>query len=150
MLAISAAFDLHVSSFAHLLAQLQLKVPKTGDGSIVHEAVSSEDERMVVDGSHWGFARCSHMRHEDPRLGVGADGAEVQVFPRWLDALVHGGTETFLLRAVSRFSGVAFLEVGIRGSIPHDTGSVNVADYIPGCDEGIFGNVSRVLCHQSG
>lgn len=74
------------------------------------------------------------MRHEDSGLGVGADGAEVQVFTRWLDALVHGGTETFLLRAVTRLSGVAFLEVGVRGSIPYDTGPVDVADDIACCD----------------
>lgn len=149
MLRVSATFDGQVCRSAHLLTQLELENGEVGNGTIVHEAMSAKDERMVVDRSDRCSARGTYVRHEHSCLCIGADRAEVQIVRRWLDALVHGRSQAFLLSAVAGLASIASLEVGIGRCVPDDTYAIDVVDHITGSDEMVLGDVTGIMRHQS-
>jgi len=149
VLRVGATFDVLVCRSAHLLAQLKLENGKVCDGAVVHEAVPTENERMVV---HWrdGRSTCrTYVGHEDTSLCIGANRAEVQIVRRGLDTLVHGRSQAFFPSAVSRFTGVASLEVGIRRRVPDNTYAVDVVDHIAGSNQVVLGDITRIMCYQS-
>ena len=90
MLRVSATFHVEIRSFAHFLAEFELERGEVGHGAVVHEAVSAEDEGVVIDWDDWGSTRCSDVSHENSCFCVRADGAVVQIVGRRLYALVHG------------------------------------------------------------
>ena len=149
MLGIGAAFDVFVCRSAHFLAQLKLQNGKVCNGAVVHETVPAEDERVIVDWRDRRPARCTYVSHEDTSLCIGANRAEVQIVRRGLDTLVHGRSQAFFPSAVSRFTGVASLEVGIRRRVPDNTYAVDVVDHIAGSNQVVLGDITRIMCYQS-
>lgn len=134
MLRVGAAFDGQVRSFAHFLAQLQFESGKIGNGAVMHETVSSEDEWMVIDRGDWRAARCPDVSHQHSGFRVGADGVVVEIIRWWLYAFVHGRPEALFLGAIARLACVAFLEVGVGGCIPDNAYSVDVVYHVAGGD----------------
>ena len=68
---------------------------------------------------------------------------------RRLDALVHSRSQAFLLGAVSRFTSVTSLEVGIGRRVPDDAQPVNIVNHIAGSNQVVFRDVTRVMRYQS-
>jgi len=68
---------------------------------------------------------------------------------RRLDALVHSRSQAILLGAVSRFTSVTSLEVGIRSRVPDNAQPVDIVDHIAGSDQVVLGDVTWVMCYQS-
>ena len=90
MFRVGSAFDGQIRRGAHLLAKVELEDGEIGNCAIVHEAMSTKDERVIVDGGDWRPTGCTDMGHEHASLSVRADRTEVQIVRGRLDALVHG------------------------------------------------------------
>ena len=90
MFRVGATFDVEICSFAHLLTEVKLEGRKIGNGAVVHEAVSAENEGVVVDRNDGRPTGGPDMSHQDSSLCIRADGAVVQIVGRRLYAFVHG------------------------------------------------------------
>ena len=77
MLRVSATFDVEIRSFAHFLAEIELEGGEICDCAVVHEAVSAEDEGVIVDWDDRRSTCCTYVSHEDSSLCIVTDGVEV-------------------------------------------------------------------------
>lgn len=69
---------------------------------------------------------------------------------RRLDAFVHSRSQAFLLGAVSRFTSVTSLEVGVGGCVPDNAQPVDIVDHITGSDQVVLGDVTWIMRYQTG
>ena len=149
MLRVSATFDVEIRSFAHFLAEIELEGGEICDCAVVHEAVSAEDEGVIVDWDDRRSTCCSDVSHENPSLRVCTYRAVVQIVGRRLYALIHGRSQALFLGAIAGLASIAAFEVGVRGSVPDESYAVDVVYYIASDDEVILGDVPRMVCYQA-
>jgi len=68
---------------------------------ITRLTVPPETKRMIIHQRHRRPRSRANMAQTHPSLGIGADGAEVQIVQGWLYGLVHCRSEAFFLRTVA-------------------------------------------------
>lgn len=73
MLGIRPATNIVVTLVRHQIAHLPRNLLEIGDVSIVHDAVSSEDKRMVVCGADGASGRGADVREDGGAGSAGAD-----------------------------------------------------------------------------
>ena len=88
VLGIGGAFDVFEAVTVEEVEQVSADRVDAGDYTIVHDGVSAEDERMVVDGCDGGCSGCSYMSKQSVCGGVGTDGMKIVIVGWRLTVLV--------------------------------------------------------------
>src|SRR5271170_6399706 len=87
---VSCSKDVYACLFTQLLQELRVKVGETGNHAVVHEYVSSKDERMIVrlnDGCQSGCS--SNVREYTHRASIRGQGLKIQIIQWWSNRLVR-------------------------------------------------------------
>lgn len=110
--------NIGVSVIIHQIDHVTADFDKVRYDSIVHEGVSTEDKRMVVDRSHRGSCSGTNVGEDGFAGRVRADTAKVGVMKRRLSVLVEG--RVLCIYAIA-------IELCRRGSVPYADFSVSIA-----------------------
>src|SRR5689334_7420308 len=110
-----------MSMVAHASAHGSTDDGEVADNSIVHAAMTTPDERMIVNMNDGSATRSPDVSEDYTAFGVRTDRSKVDVVDWGRDGLVCSRSQSFFLRPIARFAGIPSFKISITRRVPGNT-----------------------------
>ena len=125
VLRVCRPMNIRINVIIHQVHHVTTDVDEVRNDSIVHEGVSTEDERMIVDHCHWCGSSSTNVREDGLTSRIRANASKAGVVERGLSVLIERRVLCRHTVAVEFFCGCG---------IPSDPESINIEEAITCCD----------------